>query len=548
MGAKLVDLGSGPYVFKVHGQIFHKTSHLKPRKGQAPEYAQLYVVDSTQATEFRVSHPANQDCIPRLLDQLDKFLRQHNRLCATYHMLREVEARSIAEANAAGEGIPVVNMVFKRDRHSDQRRYNVPNENEIAMVFVNNNGEPPFERDIRVYPFNPKNEDHTSININILSPNLDPMSYPLLFPFGEPGWQPNWSCEAYDGAQKNPKRVNISMLQYKIALLAIREDFNPIISAGKLSQQWIVDSYLQVEANNLNYIKTHQMQLRRELYQGLQDHLENEPENGCKPGISVVLPSSFEGSPRNMRERCDDAMSIFAKFGPPDLFITFTANPRWPEIDENLQNGEQYSDRPDLVARVFKLKLKSLMDDLTVHGVLGKCTAFVYSIEFQKRGLPHAHILIVLQTKDKFSNAQCIDRFVKAEIPSVNVNPRLREIVLRCMMHGPCGFENLKAPCMEDGKCKKMFPKDFQEETKLNVEGYPSYRRRPGTTAEVRGQVLDNRFVVPYNAFLILKYNAHINVEVCTSLRAVKYIYKYIYKGSIVQTWFYPKEIPKMMK
>ncbi|GBM09383.1 Retrovirus-related Pol polyprotein from transposon 412 [Araneus ventricosus] len=87
-------------------------------------------------------------------------------------------------------------------------------------------------------------------------------------------------------------------------------------NVGNLTQQWIVDSYLQVEANHLNFIRTHQQQLQTELYQGLADR------------NSSNLPSSFEGSPRNMRERCADAISIFAKYGAPDLFITFTANPK----------------------------------------------------------------------------------------------------------------------------------------------------------------------------------------------------------------------------
>ncbi|GBM09784.1 hypothetical protein AVEN_101822-1 [Araneus ventricosus] len=65
----------------------------------------------------------------------------------------------------------------------------------------------------------------------------------------------------------------------------------------------------------------------------------------------------------------------------------------------------------------------------------------------------------------------------------------------------------------------------------MNVSVYPLYRRCPSDTTFVRGREMDNRFVVPYNPYLLLKYNAHINVEVCTSLRAVKYIYKYIYKG-----------------
>ncbi|GBM09783.1 hypothetical protein AVEN_101821-1 [Araneus ventricosus] len=145
------------------------------------------------------------------------------------------------------------------------------------MVFVSSDGEPPFERNIRVYPLNPENPQQPFININILSPNLDPMAYPIFFPYGEPGWQPNWRCESYQGAQGNQSRVNVTILQYKSALTVVLDDFNPIISAGKLIRQWIVDSYLQVEANNLNFIRTHQQQLRTELYQGLADRNSSNP-------------------------------------------------------------------------------------------------------------------------------------------------------------------------------------------------------------------------------------------------------------------------------
>ncbi|GBN21875.1 hypothetical protein AVEN_157151-1 [Araneus ventricosus] len=98
-------------------------------------------------------------------------------------------------------------------------------------------------------------------------------------------------------------------------------------------------------------------------------------------------------------------------------------------------------------------------------------------------------------------------------------------------MHGPCGIDNPGAPCMEAGQCKKMFPKEFRTETTMNVSVHPLYRRCPSDTTFVRGREMNNRFVVSYNPYLLLKYNAHIKVEVCTSLRAVKYIYKYIYKG-----------------
>ena len=115
------------------------------------------------------------------------------------------------------------------------------------MIFVDNNGEPPFERDIRIYPRNPEDPRKQYVNLNILSPNMDPMVYAIFYPFGEPGWQPNWQCESYPDVQLNRVRVNISIQQYKVAQTAIRDaEFKPILSAGKLTQQWIVDSYLQV--------------------------------------------------------------------------------------------------------------------------------------------------------------------------------------------------------------------------------------------------------------------------------------------------------------
>ncbi|GBM03483.1 hypothetical protein AVEN_42608-1 [Araneus ventricosus] len=164
-----------------------------------------------------------------------------------------------------------------------------------------------------------------------------------------------------------------------------------------------------------------------------------------------------------MRERCWDAMSIFGKYGAPDLFITITANPKWPEITENLRPSEHTTDSPDLLSRDFNLKLKSLMDDPPVHGALEKSIAQVYIIEFQKRGLRQAHILIVLRAADKFSTSEYIVKFVSAEIPSSIENLRLHEIVTKCLMHGPCDIDNPGVPCMEADQCKKMFSKEFQK-------------------------------------------------------------------------------------
>jgi hypothetical protein len=66
----------------------------------------------------------------------------------------------------------------------------------------------------------------------------------------------------------------------------------------------------------------------------------------------------------------------------------------------------------------------------------------------------------------------------------------------------------------------------------MDVNEHPIYRRRDmGCTILVHGVGLDNRWVVPHNVYLLTKYDAHINVEVCNNICAVKYLSKYVYKG-----------------
>ena len=100
------------------------------------------------------------------------------------------------------------------------------------------------------------------------------------------------------------------------------------------------------------------------------------------------------------------------------------------------------------------------------------------------------------------------------------------------MIHGPCGVQNPSCVCMEDGQCKKKFPKQFRDETAENINGYPAYRRRNnGRTVQIGGLVADNSYVVPYNKQLLHKFRAHINIEACVTVKSVKYLFKYVYKG-----------------
>jgi hypothetical protein len=95
-----------------------------------------------------------------------------------------------------------------------------------------------------------------------------------------------------------------------------------------------------------------------------------------------------------MVQNYQDAMAICRWVGCPDAFVTFTCNPQWLELKRVLPLGQQPHDRPDLVTRVFKIKLKELINDIRKKHILGRSIARIYVVEFQKRGLPHAHILI----------------------------------------------------------------------------------------------------------------------------------------------------------
>ena len=233
-------------------------------------------------------------------------------------------------------------------------------------------------------------------------------------------------------------------------------------------------------------------------------------------------------------------MAIVRHHTKPTLFITMTTNPNWAEIKDNLLPGQTPQDRPDLTTRVFKQKKDQLIRDINNGKIFGDVVGYLWVVEFQKRGLPHAHILIILDSKDIPKTAEQVDQIVCAELPPNPNEPGISEeekaerqplwdIVINNMIHGPCGDQNKESPCMENGKCSKQFPKPFQKDTLMDEDrSYPVYRRRApddgGGRTVKNGKIIDNRWVVPYNAYLSLRYNCHINVEICISPKAAKYL------------------------
>ncbi|XP_070025843.1 uncharacterized protein [Nicotiana sylvestris] len=199
-----------------------------------------------------------------------------------------------------------------------------------------------------------------------------------------------------------------------------------------------------------------------------------------------------------------DAIALVKRFGKPDLFITMTCNPTWPEIKEHLWTTDEEQNRPDLISRVFRAKVEELKTDISKRNIFGKVVAYMYTVEFQKRGLPNAHFLIILANGYKLLTSEAYDGIISAELPDRGVH----------------------------GSAKFNYPKKFAEHTSKGSDSYSIYKRRnTGEVVKVREQYLDNSWVVPYNPFLLGKFNCHINVEVCSDIKVVKYLYKYICKG-----------------
>ena len=102
----------------------------------------------------------------------------------------------------------------------------------------------------------------------------------------------------------------------------------------------------------------------------------------------------------------------------------------------------------------------------------------VYTIEFQKRGLPHAHLCLFLENESKLPTVDHVDPFITAEIPDEDEDAELYALVKDYMIHGPCGNANLSCPCMVDNKCSKGFPKKFSRSYYTGFKWIPNIQKK----------------------------------------------------------------------
>ncbi|XP_071926366.1 uncharacterized protein [Coffea arabica] len=299
----------------------------------------------------------------------------------------------------------------------------------------------------------------------------------------------------------NHKRTTVSCREYYCYKLQIRpSDKSMLLHIGRLLQQFVVDMYIKIESSRLAFHRNEEYQhkFRTELYEGLLDSLSRGEASSSNVGKRIILPASFIGSPRDMRRRYMDAMTLVQRYGKPDIFLTMTCNQNWPEIRKELGSTDTIDNRLDLVSRIFRAKLELLKHEVIKKQIFGKVAAHTYVIEFQKRGLSHTHFLIILKQGSKVYSPDAYDRIVSVELPDPQQQKHLYSLVVKHMLHGPCGIMNPQCHCMREHiGCKDRYPKDFTELTIHGQNSYPIYHRsNNGRKVFIRGHQLDNRWVL----------------------------------------------------
>ncbi|XP_074363854.1 uncharacterized protein LOC141704500 [Apium graveolens] len=462
----------------------------KCNDSETPKFCQLYIYDTANGVSNRLRwvNPGDQtsvdsDVVQGLITMLD----ETNELV---HKFRQQRDRF-----ESGEIIDL-EVTLKVSRAENGRENHVGPSDEVAGIIVGDTEDTCGFRDIVI-----DDKIEGLVRASYVHPKLMAVQYPLLFPRGEDGFHPR--IKFIKGAENATRsRGYLSMKDYYQYTLHVRsnEGMTPRLG-GRLFQQYLVDAFSSIEQTRLWWFREHQTILCNELYSHICDSVRKGDSDSSNVGKGVILPAGFVGSKRYMQQNFQDALDVCRYMGHPDIFLTMTCNPLWDEILQMMEYlpGCDSANYPDIITRVFRLKLDQLLEDIKKNGYFGVCSEVM---------------------------------FVSAEIPDPDLDPVGYAAVKEFMIHGPCGLQNPKCACMKDMHCIRHFPKRYCDNTTFDDSGFPIYwHRQQDISVHVRKAELDNQWVVPYNRNLLVKYQCHMNVEICCHARSLKYLFKYCLKG-----------------
>ncbi|KAF1860425.1 hypothetical protein Lal_00037767 [Lupinus albus] len=372
-GAKFdrsINNGRGPPTIRIQGQPCHCIGSMLPMPGQCPKFAQIYIYDTKHEIESRmdgirsiiklveVDEYRNNKVDLRVVWQLLQMLYENNVHAKYFRMARERLKDDI---------IPNLKLKLISERNSDGRVNNLPTVSKVVALIVGD-----IDSSLQIDIIIETHSGHLK-RIDELHASYFAFQYPLLFPFGEDGYRHDVCHRATPNTQKR-KRNRLTVREWISFRLQTRtNEAQTLLRSRRLFYQFLVDAYTMVESERLSFIKRNQSKLRVDKYINLNDSQTTNHSQGSNIGKRVILPSTFVGSRRYMDQLYFDGMAICSSLGFPDLFLTMTCNPNWPEIVRFLNPmGLKPLDRPDIILRVFKIKFEELLQNLKKRHVLGK--------------------------------------------------------------------------------------------------------------------------------------------------------------------------------
>ena len=322
---------------------------------------------------------------------------------------------------------------------------------------------------------------------------------------------------------------------------------------------------------------------------------DKEREEGLpKIGEKSFLGDGHNGSPRHLAKLAMNALTIVSELGRPTFFLTLTCNQLWPEVQCRLFAGQSAFDREDIIdqvcgsvsilllivmvpvfgflffvrsllfLQVFKGRLDALLHNLRSGKYFGdgRIAYMMRVIEYQHRGLPHAHIVfqmtdappiddklastnyidkfvpppIFLHTTDQLLMCSCFcvyyclaNRWIDSEMPVLSAtstaeDERYLKLVTDYEVHKCYSKAQGEKGCLDDhGKCARGYTDDIIRPTAdFDAKGFPLYKRP--AEKDLR--------ITPHHRGMLLDWGAHLNLEFCGSTYTALYLYNYLFKGN----------------
>ena len=555
--------GNGPQSVFMNGRVHH---YMRIASTTSQNCGISYFIFDDIAALAGSADRQNVD--PTILSDICHGLKYENSYCRDLRFLG-VEARHRAEGNI------VIPRMVDQVQHFD-----------VCSV-VNNRQTGAIKLQVRT------NTGSVS-DINMDSEKVEGLCFPLLFPRAEPGYtnasksrlspdeyvmarllrpekirgkymtasapQPPYLCiDSRTGEPFTDTEDACVVQSYQVPDVFINRSLrvNRFMLMARLAQYWLMDFYSRVLDQRMSIVRRMKTRImmgqNRQPTDTLTEHEEQDRRAAGYvdiPKEESYLPSSVHGSPRHMTALARNALILVSEFGCPHVFITLTCNPKWPEIVSQLLPGQTAFDRPDVTAAVFKSRLDLMKMNLRNGKYFDGCelTYHFHVIEYQYRGLPHAHLVARFEEAydiddpNRANLLYFVNKHFIAEMPrfegedyqnifALDGVPEYTDFFKRTAVE-MVRMNNTHKCAMAVNGCKKEADDKCRRGYGCTDIILDTYVNESTNRIVYRRRMECDLMIVPYNLQMMMDWDSHINVEYSGSAYCALYLYKYCYKGA----------------